>query len=257
MIRAIVSGRWCRLRTRFVTPCPASHLAIRRTIGSPATGTAAFARTSVSGRSRVPRPAVSISAWRNVSALSRPSQLLQLLEQHVRDRDAARFAVDLVQPAIRVDEVVAGSAAERLRRVGDSSVAAFDLDERPDRRFVQRQQHIVERELFAILLIAEPDAEAELLEDAHDERAVADDGLELFAQFRDRRLDRTFVGEQTPPGLDADPEHASPPPQIVVRCIEQAVFLKTPAAHRRGAGIDDGGAGALGIVESQLDLALE
>jgi hypothetical protein len=43
-------------------PAATSVRMIRRIIGSPATGIAGFARTSVSGRSLVPRPAVRTSA---------------------------------------------------------------------------------------------------------------------------------------------------------------------------------------------------
>src|SRR6266508_3376858 len=202
---------------------------ILRIIGSPATGIAGLARTSVSGRRRVPRPAVSTSAWRSRS----------VLEQHVGNRHAARLAINDVETAIGIDQVIVGRAAERFGHSRDAAIAALDLDKRADRRLVERDDDIVEREFFTILLIAEPDAEAELFENVDEERAVADHGLELLTQLHQRRLHGPLEREQALPRFHAHPQHASPAPQIVVWRVEQAILLQPAASHWRGAGAQD------------------
>src|SRR4029077_20026292 len=131
-----------------------SHRTIRRMIGWPATGIAGLARSSVSAGSRVPRPAASTSA-----------RILVVVEQHVGGGHAALVAVLQEEAAVRVGHVVGLSAAERHRRGHDALLAAFDLDERPNRRLVNRDDHVVFRELLAVLLVAEPDVKAELFED--------------------------------------------------------------------------------------------
>ena len=65
----------------------------------------------------------------------------------------------------------------------DGVFAALDLDEHADRRFVDRDHHVVGGELLAVLLVAEPDVQAERLEDGQQRRAVGDDGLVLFADL--------------------------------------------------------------------------
>ena len=69
----------------------------------------------------------------------------------------------------------------------DAALAAFDLDEHADGRFVDRDDAVVEREFLAVLLVAEPDVESQLFEHAQQQVAVADDGLELFAHLDDAR----------------------------------------------------------------------
>src|SRR5262245_65639525 len=125
---------------------------MRRIIGSPATGMAGFARTSVSGRRRVPSPAVRTSA----------SRMRLVLEQHVGWGDAACFAVAQVNAAIRVEQVIGRPAPERFGGFVDAALASLDFDERSDRRLVDGHDDVVERELLAVLLISEPRAEAEL-----------------------------------------------------------------------------------------------
>ena len=115
--RAAVSvcGRWWRLRTRSVTPCrgeppddpPNERFAARR-------GSRASRGRDVSGRSRVPRPAVRTSAWRPSASVG--------VEQHVAGRQAALLAVPDEQPAIRFEHVVGGPAAERSRDAVDAAL---------------------------------------------------------------------------------------------------------------------------------------
>src|SRR4051794_18440880 len=65
---------------------------MRRTIGSPATGMAGFARTSVSGRSRVPRPAVRTSACRVIFQPPGWSRHTNLERTSLQRRSADSFA---------------------------------------------------------------------------------------------------------------------------------------------------------------------
>src|SRR5690242_15605632 len=110
---------------------------MRRIIGRPATGMAGLARTSVSGRRRVPRPAVRTSACEGScegGTGSAKGARSILVEQHLGGRRAARFAVAEVQRPVRIDDVVAGPAPERLGGLGNAPVAALDLDEGANRR---------------------------------------------------------------------------------------------------------------------------
>ncbi len=128
---------------------------IRRMIGSPATGIAGFARTRVNGRRRVPSPAVSTSACeKGTRCCQRPANTMS-----PAGRSAFLAEAD-EQRAIRIDDVVGRAAAERIDGRDDAAVAAFDLDERADRCFVDRDDHLVERELLAVFLVAEPDAKS-------------------------------------------------------------------------------------------------
>ena len=140
---------------------------MRRMIGSPATGIAGLAQTSVSGRSRVPSPAASTSAC-VIHGLRSP------VEDHVGDRQTALLAVADEQSAVGIEQVVGRLTAQRTAAVGDAALAAFDLDEGPHRRLVDGDDDVVGGELLAVLLIPEPDAEAELLQHAQEQRPVAD-----------------------------------------------------------------------------------
>src|SRR5262245_47520555 len=120
---------------------------MRRISGSPATGTAGFALTSVSGRRRVPRPAVSTSAL--VTSGMR--------EEHIADRQASPRLVLDVQRAIRGEHVVRWSAPESFDGAKDAGFAAFDFDEGANRRFVDGDDGVAEPELFAHFFVAEPD----------------------------------------------------------------------------------------------------
>src|SRR5262245_46975047 len=135
---------------------------IRRAIGTPATGMAGLARTSVSGRKRVPRPAVKTSACLGVSRLGGG------VKQHVGGGEAARAPVLAEETAIRIQQVVLRPAPERFGHLVDAAIAALELDERADGGFVHGHDHVLERELFAVLLVAEPDAETKMLEDAEE-----------------------------------------------------------------------------------------
>ena len=101
--------------------------------------------------------------------------------------EAALLAVPHEEAAVRIEHVVGRPAAERDRHLRDAAIAAFDFDETsPTRRLVDRDDHIVERELLAVLLVAEPDVEAELLQDGQHQRAVADHRFELLADLEVR-----------------------------------------------------------------------
>src|SRR5687767_11504007 len=101
----------------------------RRTSGTPLTGMAALARTEVSGRRRVPRPAARIRARNARSIAGRgPEERRFGPEDHVGRCEAVRVAVLQEQAAIGVEDVVVGRAAERRGRVLDPLLAALDFD---------------------------------------------------------------------------------------------------------------------------------
>src|SRR5688500_15882649 len=102
---------------------------MRRMMGSPATGMAGLAQRSVSGRSRVPRPAASTSAAVTIGSY-------RSSKTHVRDRQSSFLAVAHEQRAVGVEEVVPGSPAKRRRGGRDAALAAFDFDVGPDRRLI-------------------------------------------------------------------------------------------------------------------------
>ena len=161
------------------------------------------------------------------------------------------------QPAVRIGDVVGRLSRQRRGHVVDALLAAFDFDERADRRFVDRDRDVFVRELLAIFFVAEPHAEAELFEHVQQQQAVADDGLELFAKLHRRVLNRAFEGEQRLAALEAHAQHAAPAAQRVVGRVEQVVFLQPPPSQRRGAGRQNRLAGFVGVAKAELDLPLQ
>src|SRR5207244_9233018 len=101
-----------------------------------------------------------------------------------------------------------------------------------------RDDDVVEHELYAELLIAEPDTEAELFQDAQKKRAVGDDRLELVAQTHIRQLGGTLEREQALPRFHAHPQYAAAQSQRLVRSIEQASLPKATASYWLGACVD-------------------
>src|SRR6185436_15437550 len=179
---------------------------VRRASGSPSTGAAALARASVSGCRRVPRPAVRTSA----------RTLLGSPEHHVGAVEPGFLLVLQEQRAVGVYDVVGRPPSEGARHGGDARFAALDLDEHADRRLVDGDDDVLVREFLAVLLVAEPDVEAQFLEDPQQQPAVADHRLELVADLHLARLHRSLEGDPALAVLDADPEHAAPPPQRLV-----------------------------------------
>ena len=164
---------------------------MRRTIGSPATGIAGLARTSVSGRRRVPSPAVSSRARAAARAISFPRTACRSARRRAaRSRRGTASRYD-------DDDVVAlgrGRAPRRRRECRRRRLRS----RRTCRRGVSSMaiDHVAERELLAVFLVAEPDLEAELLEDVRDRVGVADHRFEFLAQLHRRRLHRSFEGEK-------------------------------------------------------------
>lgn len=85
--------------------------------------------------------------------------------------------------SIRIDNVVVRGSAERNSHVGNALLATLDLYEHADRCFIDGNDHIFVRELFAILFVAKPHVETELTEDTQEHLAVADDGFEFLRTF--------------------------------------------------------------------------
>src|SRR5437762_1641403 len=120
-----------------VTPWAASQRAIRRTSGSPPTGIAGLARTLVSGRRRVPSPAVRIIPMANrefltIFLIAEPGVKTELLEQLDEDQPVADIRLDLLTHLDR----------RRLHRSleGDQATSRFDAD--PQGRSLQPQRHV-------------------------------------------------------------------------------------------------------------------
>ena len=126
-----------------VTPCAASQRTMRRMIGSPATGIAGLAHASVSGRSRVPSPAASTSACVTHRLRYSPAKSMSVTAVRA-PRSGARTGRGKSRAGSR------RAAAERRGRRCDAALAAFDLDEGADRRLVDRDDDIVQRELLAV-----------------------------------------------------------------------------------------------------------
>src|SRR5438552_3333987 len=101
------------------------------------------------------------------------------------------------EAAVRLEHIDVRASAERLGRRGDAAIAAFDFDKHTDRRLVDRDDAVVEREFLAVLLIPEPDVKTELAQNAHQDGAIADDGLHLFAHFHPRGLHGSFERQKT------------------------------------------------------------
>ena len=152
----------------------------------------------------------------------------------------SRFSSLQEQPAIRVEHVVGLAAPERARHGLDRPLAAFDLDERADRRLVERDRGVLGRELLTELLVPEPDVETQRLEHARQHVAVADDGLVLFASLHAAGLHRAFERQQASAGFAAHPQCAALPAQRFVAGIEERIFLESPALEWGSAGSEDG-----------------
>ncbi len=135
--------------------------------------------------------------------------------------------------------------------------AAFDLDERADRRLVDGDDDVVGRELLAVLLVAKPDVEAELLKNRQQHVAVGDDGLTFLSQLHRARLHRALEGEQALAAFVAHAQHGTLPAKQLVVGVEQTVFLQAPAVERRGAERENLRSCLVGALEAELDLALE
>src|SRR5262249_5717546 len=230
-------GRGCRARRASGS---SGARAARRPPGpllwrAPASGAAAACRAPPSARARA----------------------LLRREHHVVVREAARVAILEEQAAVRVEHVVAGTAPEAFRHRGDALIAALDLDEHADGRFVDRHDHVLVRVLLPVFLVPEPDVEAQLLEDAEEQLAVAHDGFELVAQLHVRRLYGAFERDAALAVLGPDPQRAAAPPERLVLVVEEGVFLEPAPEHRGGARRLDRGARRLDRLEPQLDLALE
>ena len=139
----------------------------------------------------------------------------------------------------------------------DGLFASLDLHVGADRRLVERDRHIFSGVFLAVLLVAEPHVQPELLEHALQHFAVADDGLEFVAHFHAARLHRTLEGEEALARFGADAQNASAAPQRLVFRIEQRIFLEAAAAEGSGARRENQRAGLLRTIEPEFDFALE
>src|SRR5438552_18095941 len=98
---------------RSVTPYRTSQATTRSMTGGPGTGSDGLARSAVSGRSRVPRPAARTSAESGADRTIGPR--LRLVEEHVGGRQPVRAAVFHEQRPVRVEEEVVRRSPERAR----------------------------------------------------------------------------------------------------------------------------------------------
>src|SRR6185436_20914343 len=104
---------------------------------------------------------------------------------------------------------------------------------------------------------AEPHVVAQLLEDPEQQRAVADDGLELVAQLHRRCLDGPLEGDAALAVLGTDPQGAAAPAERFVLVVQEGVLLQPPPEERQRARRLDGGACLVDRLEPQLDFTLE
>src|SRR5262245_28186402 len=141
---------------------------------SPATGSAGLARTSESGRKRLPTPAARTSAGQPDSRLMRDSSngLHAGGEDHVLAGQAALVSMLKEEKSVRVGDVVVGRPSERGCRAVDRLLTALDFHERADGSLVDGDHDVVRAEFLSVFLVAEPDVEAELLKDCEQHIAV-------------------------------------------------------------------------------------
>ena len=161
---------------------------MRRTSGSPATGSAALARTSDSGRSRVARPAVRTSAGiiRRANTMSAPSS-----------PNCSRRVEE--QPAIRVEDEVVRRAAERLRSSPGCACSPPSISTKvptgvSSSAIVTSSAANSSRNFS----IAEPDVQPELLEDVRAARRRRRRRFRAPRGSSSARLHRTLEGQQAP-----------------------------------------------------------
>ena len=206
----------------------AASARMRPTSGWPATGSAALARTSDSGRSRVARPAVRTSAGNHAPAASPASNSMSRARQVVRLRERHE------EPAIRVEDEVGGRAAQRVGHRQDAFFRAFDFEVGADRRLVERDDDARRLELLAELLIAEPRLQAELLQHAAQDLGVGHLGFLLLAHLHRARLHRSLEGDEGAIGLAAQAHDGAPRAQRAVGGVVERVVLEAAGPQRHG-----------------------
>ena len=145
------------------------------------------------------------------------------------------------------------SAAERSGGQLDSALAALELEVGANRRFVNRDDDVFERELFAIFLVAEPYAQPEFLEHALQDRPVADHGFELPTDLHGGWLDGPFERELALARLGANAQHAASAAQRLIGTVEQRILLQPPSPQRRRVEREHGGPRRFSRVEAQFD----
>jgi hypothetical protein len=177
-------------------------------------------------------------------------------EHHVAVGETVGVAMLQEQKAVGVGDVVALALAERTCRGMDRLFTAFDLDEDADRRLVDCDHDIVGGKLLAILLVAEPDVEAERFEDGEQHGTVGDDGFMLFANLDQSRDPRTLEGQQALAALAAHPQSGALTAQHLIVGIEERVFLEPSAVKGNGPERENLRPCLVGTVEAKLDLAL-
>src|SRR5262245_17229692 len=121
-------------------------------IGVPATGRAAFARTSDSGRSLVASPAVNTSAGHAETSLIRrrdhvPASHSHRCEHHVDVAKPVLVAIAGEQRAIGIRDVVGARFTKRRGGLMNVFLAAFNLDIGAYRGFVDGDHDVFGGEL--------------------------------------------------------------------------------------------------------------
>ena len=183
----------------------------------PATGSAAFARTNDKRAKTSGEAGCQDERWDHSSA--------NIMSAPVESEPLASLKK---QAAIRVEDVVGLAAPERPRHELDRPLAALDLDERADRRLVERDRGVLGGELLAELLIPEPHVQPQRLEHARQNVAVADDRLVFLASLHPARLHGPFERQQASAGFAADPQRAS--------ACDAAIRPRCRRAHLPGGG---------------------
>ena len=161
------------------------------------------------------------------------------------------------EAAVGIEHEIRRRASERNRHREDAFFAAFDLDERADGRLVDGDDDVFGGVLLAVLLVAEPHVQAELLEHALQHFAVANDGLVLVAHLHRSGQHGTFEGQQVLARLGADAQHAAAPAQRFILRIEQGIFLQTAGAKGGGTSGKDRRARIFRAGEPEFDFTLD
>src|SRR5262245_26351317 len=178
-------------------------------------------------------------------------------KKHVAGWNPALVAVADKKGAIRIDDEVGWPTPERGDSRDDAAVAAFNLDEGSHWSLVDRDDHLIERELFAIFLVAKPDPVSESKENRDKAFSVFDARLELLAEFERRMFGGALEGHIVVPVLDPDAQNLATRAERSLLGIEQEVRLQPPRSQRPRASGHYGRAGGFRRLKPQFDLALE
>ena len=201
-------------------------------MGSPATGRAAFARTSDSGRRRVARPAVRTSAGQVDRSIIQPDGS----EHHVAVRQAVRGAMLQEQRAVGISDVVGRRSCRARwrsrecapRRLQSRRMSPLAFRRSQSRRLRRRTPRDTSRNGTRRAARAPREFSKQRV-------SIGRHRFVFLSQLHRAGLYGSFEGEKTPAAFAADAQHTAAPIERIVLGIEEAILLEAPSAQRRGS----------------------